>query len=120
MRRSLLVLLTVVTALAAGAPARAEERPAPIDSGPGMRAFFDAYFATGLDLASPLAVRGLVLRRDAMTLTLAEGVLHFSQPVGGRVMGAWFEGSGTLEVTPPNAVDRRLLADRYGRPEFEE
>lgn len=107
-----------MTALAT--PARADDVPPALDTRDGMRAVLDGYFRTTLDRTTPIAVRGLVLRRDAMTLTLASGTVWFAQPIAGRVAGAWFSGEGTLRVSPPNPVDRRLLAERYGRPEFEE
>ncbi len=55
------------------------------------------------------AVRDLVLRRDAAEFHLAEGTLYLLTPVAGRTVGAVFVGRGSVELTPPLAVERANL-----------
>ncbi len=55
------------------------------------------------------SVRNLILRRDAAEFGLTEGTLHLVTPVGGRVAGAVFVGSGTLALAPPLDVERGQL-----------
>ncbi|HKQ98129.1 MAG TPA: M1 family aminopeptidase [Candidatus Polarisedimenticolia bacterium] len=99
---------------------RAEEPPAGLATQAGMTAAFDDYFRVALDLAKPLAVHDLTLKRDNMVLTLADGVIYLARPVAGKVPGAYFSGTGTIKVAIPNPIDRKLLRDDYPKPAFEE
>jgi hypothetical protein len=57
-------------------------------------------------------VHHLVLRRDAGQLTLESGKLYLLSPIGGRTVGAVFEGSGRFALTPPLAAEQAQL-QRY-------
>ena len=116
------VVLGVIPVLAPASRAQTPPEAAPpsIDSQQSMELAFDEFFKVGLDLARPLSVRGLTIKRGTMELTLTEGTLYLAQPVAWRLTGAYFKGSGKVKVTLPNAIDRRLLQDKYGKPVFEE
>ena len=47
-------------------------------------------------------VHHLVLRRDVGQLVLEQGKLYLLSPVGGRTVGAVFEGTGRFTLEPPN------------------
>ena len=99
---------------------RAEEPAADLATQAGMTATFDGYFKVALDLAKPLAVHNLTLKRDSMELTLTDGVIYLAQPIAGQVPGAYFNGSGSIKVSIPNPIDRKLLRDVYPKAAFEE
>ncbi|HYV86011.1 MAG TPA: M1 family aminopeptidase [Patescibacteria group bacterium] len=110
-------------AAAAPAPAPAGVPPAPaspIANQEQMGLVFDDFFKVGLDLEKPLAVHGLVLKRDTMEMNLADGTIYLAQPVAGRITGAYFTGRGSIHVTLPNTFDRKLMQADYGRPDFAE
>ena len=113
---------------AAGTPSPAASGPteeivvqaSPIATQADMEAIFDAFFKVPLDLDNPRTVKDLRLKRDTMELTLASGTLYLAKPIAGMVTGAYYKGSGTMKVTLPNAYDRKLLAEDYGREAFQE
>ncbi|HEV8201134.1 MAG TPA: M1 family aminopeptidase [Candidatus Polarisedimenticolia bacterium] len=92
----------------------------PLATQSDMEAIADAFFKVALDLEHPRTVKDFRLKRDTMELTLSSGTLYLAQPVGGKVTGAWYSGSGTMKVTLPNAFDRRLLTEEYGKEVFQE
>ena len=55
-------------------------------------------------------------RRDAATFTFAEGRLTFAEPVAGRVVAAYFEGKGRIQIQPPTPPLQRQLARFAGSP----
>ncbi|HEX4574547.1 MAG TPA: M1 family aminopeptidase [Gemmatimonadales bacterium] len=55
------------------------------------------------------AVDHLVLRRDAGTLTLERGALYILSPVGGRTVGAVFEGQGRFTFASPVPTEQAEL-----------
>jgi len=54
-------------------------------------------------------VHGLRLNRDAAEITLNEGRLALLQPIGGRVVGAVFHGTGTFRLDPSLEIERQRL-----------
>ncbi|HZN04534.1 MAG TPA: M1 family aminopeptidase [Candidatus Polarisedimenticolia bacterium] len=85
-----------------------------------MERVFDAFFSVGLDLDRPRTIKDFRLKRDTMELTFSSGTLYLTKPVGGMVTGAYYTGSGTMKATVPNAFDRKLLVDDYGKAVFQE
>jgi hypothetical protein len=83
-----------------------ENTPAPTEP----RALYQALNALRPDSVHVYEVKGLNLRRDAVSLTLAEGKLAFFQPLGGRITGAVFLGRGHVIATPRDSGERRSLA----------
>jgi len=70
---------------------------------------------------SPLAgqvadVAHLVLRRDAGELILEQGKLYLLSPVGGRTVGAVFQGAGRFRFTPTLPVEQAALQRFAGTP----
>ena len=54
-------------------------------------------------------VSNLLLARDRIRITLAEGAIHFLEPTGGVVFGAEFHGRGRVQVQLPNALEVQQL-----------
>jgi hypothetical protein len=54
-------------------------------------------------------VSNLVLDRDAGRLVLEDGTLSLLSPVGGRLVGAVFQGRGRFTFAPPLATEREAL-----------
>ncbi len=54
-------------------------------------------------------VNNLVLKRDAGYFTLKTGAVYFIKPVGAKVTGAVFLGSGEFSLNPPVAAERNHL-----------
>lgn len=112
------VLFAIVLAIAApslrcspmqaveAAPANADTPAAPTEP----RALYQALNALRPDPSHVYEVKNLNLRRDAVSLTLAEGKLAFFQPLGGRITGAVFLGRGHVIATPRDSGERRSLA----------
>ncbi|MGH9683759.1 MAG: M1 family aminopeptidase [Candidatus Acidiferrales bacterium] len=61
-------------------------------------------------------VHEINLQRDAISLSLNDGKLAFLQPLDGRITGAVFTGVGHIIATPPDAGERRSLAQFVGVP----
>lgn len=57
-----------------------------------------------------IAVRNLVLERDAFRFQFDSGEIHFLAPVEGRTFGAIFVGQGSYRLTPATRNERRHLA----------
>ena len=54
-------------------------------------------------------VKQLVLKRDAVVITLSEGTIYLLSPVGGRTVAAVFRGAGRLTLTPAEAAEQDAL-----------
>jgi hypothetical protein len=52
----------------------------------------------------------VVWKRAAATFTFREGRLFFAAPIEGRVLGAVFEGQGTVVLNPPSPLDQRQIS----------
>ncbi len=55
------------------------------------------------------SVSQLALVRDRIRITLADGIIQFTNPVNGIVFGATFRGRGRVQVEPPNALEAQQL-----------
>jgi hypothetical protein len=55
-------------------------------------------------------------KRDAATFTLVDGHLTFAQPVAGRVLAAYFEGQGKIQLQPPTPALQHQIARFAGGP----
>jgi len=67
-----------------------------------------------------VAVKDLVLKRDAGVFTFHSGSIAFYGEVNGKVTGAVFKGEGHFHLTPPNAQERHNLAILSHNEEFDE
>jgi hypothetical protein len=74
----------------------------------------------GLDSSRVYKVRGASLDRSAISITLEDGTIAFTQDVMGRITGAFFEGDGEALLTPPNEVERRSMSLFTGMAILEE
>ena len=75
---------------------------------------YEARYAEVLALA-PRAdrvaqVTNLVLKRDVAQFTLANGTIYLLSSVGGRTMGAVFQGEGSFSFSPPTRIEQDRLA----------
>src|SRR5256886_10293153 len=75
---------------------------------------YEASYAEVLALA-PRAdrvaqVNNLVLKRDVAQFTLANGTVYLLSAVGGRTMGAVFQGEATFSFSPPTRIEQDRLA----------
>src|SRR5437588_1343795 len=75
---------------------------------------YEARYAEVLALA-PRAdrvaqVTNLVLKRDVAQFTLATGTIYLLSSVGGRTMGAVFQGEGSFSFSPPTRIEQDRLA----------
>ncbi|HMD86849.1 MAG TPA: M1 family aminopeptidase [Terriglobia bacterium] len=59
-------------------------------------------------------------RRDAATFTFKDGHLTFAEPVGGRVLAAYFEGQGSVQIQAPTPALQRQLGRFAGGPVLED
>jgi len=87
-------------------------QPAPLNP----RALYQALNGLQPDPSRVYSIHELNLRRDAISLKLAEGKLAFFQPLDGRVTGAVFAGRGHILATPRDRGERRSLAEFLGVP----
>jgi hypothetical protein len=97
---------------ARAADGNAPEKPA--------EALFLQLGQVGLDASRVYRVRGASLNRSAVSITLEDGTIGFTQDVMGRVTGAFFEGDGEVLLTPPNEVERRSMSLFTGMAILEE
>ena len=52
----------------------------------------------------------VVFKRDAGTFTFQNGRLTFAAPVAGRVVAAVFQGTGSFQLDPPDAMGQRQIS----------
>jgi peptidase M1-like protein len=100
-------------------PRPPESRPAipPIIQEPNTDTTYKALRSIGT--GEVLTVKNVVLKRDAATFTLT-GAITFLAPVRGKVTGAVFFGTGTLELIPPIEVEKKSLAELTKEPALHE
>src|SRR6202140_956938 len=97
--------------------ARAAEENAPEKP---AEALFLQLGQVGLDPSRVYRARGASLDRSAVSITLEDGPMGFTQDVMGRITGAFFEGDGEVLLTPPNEVERRSMSLFTGMAILEE
>src|SRR5256714_6325965 len=88
--------------------------PSPPGGAPTAASSYEERYAEVLALA-PRAdrvaqVNNLVLKRDVAQFTLANGTVYLLSSVGGRTMGAVFQGEGTFSFPPPTRIEQDRLA----------
>jgi Peptidase family M1 domain len=72
-------------------------------------AAWQAVSQPAFDPARTAAVKNLVLTRDRIRLTIADGTFQFAKPAAGVVFAAFFSGHGRVEIDPPTALERQQL-----------
>ena len=73
-----------------------------------------------LNVTDVYQIRGVVIDREDLHVTLSDGMLGLIQAVDGRVTGAVFEGSGEILLIAPNRAERTSLALFTGAAVLEE
>jgi len=76
--------------------------------------------SVGLDSSRVYRARELSFDRAAFHISLVDGVIGFTQDVGGCVTGAFFVGEGEILLTPPNQVERASMSLQTGAAILEE
>ena len=105
-------LVSIATALAAGlngAASRTLFAQAPAAAPSAAATYMERYREIANlapDVDHVAEVHHLVLQRDAGRLILESGKLALLTPVGGRTVGAVFEGRGRFVLTPPLPTER--------------
>jgi Peptidase family M1 domain len=74
----------------------------------------------GLDKSRVYRARDVSIDRAAFHITLDDGVIAFTEDVGGRVTGAFFVGDGEILLTPPNQIERASMMLQTGAAILEE
>lgn len=64
-------------------------------------------------------VHDLVLTRDAGRFTLESGSMHLLTSIGGRTVGAVFNGRGSFTFTPPTPIEENRLSRMTGDKKLE-
>jgi hypothetical protein len=103
----------VLASLGAGiSPARADTST--------YRTMYDLLTHPVIDPTRVAPVRDVVLRRDAGTFTMTEGLLYACRPLGNRVWAMVFTGTGRFTCVPPTAVEREQLLRYTDRTSVDE
>lgn len=97
--------------------------PLGLDGASPATQYLDRYREV-VDLA-PVAnqagqVSNLVLRRGAAELTLIKGTVYLLSPIGGRTVGAVFQGTGRFALRPPLQIERDALSRFGGGPALDD
>lgn len=114
---SIAPLLYGRTSQAAGAASQSPASAKPQDE---ARSLYRALNDLRTDATRVYQVHNLSLRRDAINLKLSDGKLAFYQPLRGQITGVVFAGRGHVIATPPDASERRSLAQFLGAPILDE
>ena len=72
-------------------------------------AAWNAVSQTSFDSEKTASVEGVTIVHDRMRITLKDGLISFSGRAAGVVFGAAFQGRGTIEIAPPNALEAQQL-----------
>jgi len=116
----LLFLLAVSTATGQEVSSRPQQpAAAPAPAAPNSDPIYQQLRQSQLGNVA-LAVRDLVLQRDAGTFTFRSGTFFFLAPVNGKVTGAVFLGDGSFTLVPPNATEQHSLSLLTKEPKMEE
>jgi hypothetical protein len=70
---------------------------------------WNALSQPAFDTSKSASVKDLTLVRDRIRITLADGVIQFTQPMNGVVFGAAFRGHGWLRMQPPDPREAQQL-----------
>ena len=70
--------------------------------------------------AQGAVTENLAWQRDAATFTFADGRLTLAEPVAGRILAAYFEGSGTIRLQAPTPALQHQIARFTGGPILED
>jgi Peptidase family M1 domain len=70
---------------------------------------WSALSSAAMDPGKSAHAENVEITRDAIHISLADGVIQFTQLVNGVVFGAAFHGNGRLQATPPNAIEAQQL-----------
>jgi Peptidase family M1 domain len=73
-----------------------------------------------LDKKQIYNIRDLTIRRDSASISFHRGTIAFVDPVGGRVTGAVFIGSGEILAIPPDAVEKQQVNRFTNAPVLDE
>jgi hypothetical protein len=109
-----LAVLPWVAQVTSAQASPAQHRPGPAES------LYLQLSNVGLDPGRVFKVRGSVLDRSAIHITLEDGTIAFTKDVLGRITGAFFEGDGEVLLAPPTEVERKSMSLFTGMAILEE
>jgi hypothetical protein len=101
-RKSL--LLTIVVLLVA----RCGFAQAPPAASPALTVW-NTLSAPAMDSSKSAHTENVVIVRDHVRITLADGTIQFLQPANGVVFGAVFHGTGKVQADPPDPIEAQQL-----------
>ena len=113
----LVELIALVLCLTSHARAQTPDSPPP--PGPAESLYMKLRSAE-LDPARVYKVREASLNREALHISLDDGIIAFTQDTDGHVTGAFFKGEGEVLLFPPNTTERASLALFTGAAILEE
>lgn len=79
---------------------------------------FEKFAEQKPDISKAYSVEGVFLQQPDCVISLDSGVVVFSTPVDSRVFSATFIGKGTVEYTPPIAVERGQMKRFLGTESY--
>src|SRR5437879_9768342 len=82
----------------------------PVPAPPSYAALYAEVLALAPRADLVAQVTNLVLKRDVAQFTLANGTIYLLSSVGGRTMGAVFQGEGSFSFSPPTRIEQDRLA----------
>src|SRR5262249_11740289 len=87
-----------------------------------VRAMYDGLRKVELDGSRSVKVENLVIQKDITKITFASGSLWFSKPPreGAKPAGAWFQGDGRIQMTPPVAVEKEAFKRAMDKDSLDE
>ena len=65
-------------------------------------------------------VDGLLMDKDAAEFEFESGRIYFFRPIAGRIVGAYFEGTGVFRLSTDNAIERQQILRFTGQENVEE
>ena len=76
--------------------------------------------SVGLDKSHVYNIRDATLDRSAFHISFEDGTIAFTEDVGGRITGAFFEGEGEVLLAPPDQSERASMTLFTGAAILEE
>jgi hypothetical protein len=73
-----------------------------------------------LDKKQIHSIRDVTLRRDVLSISLSRGMIAFAEPIGGKITGAVFIGSGEIVAIPPDPIEKQQVYKFTGTPLLDE
>jgi len=96
------------------------QQPAPEKPAGPAESLYLKLRSAPLDPTKVFKIREASLDRASVHISLDDGTIAFTEGVGGRITGAFFQGEGEILLSPPDTVERSSLAFFTGGAILEE